>query len=126
MSAMEMKINFDLIIATRFDEEAKVYVGYCPALTVYSQGRTTEEAQEATVSAVTLFLGASFERGLLHKFLCDKGFTQISTKSGDMPTEPKQHIAVSGFDNAVEHSIPLQLLASVGRLPNVPCGTSTH
>jgi predicted RNase H-like HicB family nuclease len=75
MSINEMKVSFDLALATRLDEETGVHVGYCPALNVYSQGRSSEEAVEAVASAVTLFIGACFERGILHGLLRDKGFT---------------------------------------------------
>lgn len=39
-----------------YDAEVNVYVGYCPALRLYSQGRTEEEAHKAIISAVKLYI----------------------------------------------------------------------
>ena len=45
-----MKINEYQI---KFDRDTGMYVGFCPELKVYSQGRTKEEAREACINTPT-------------------------------------------------------------------------
>lgn len=108
------RIEFNLAIATRKDEEAGVYVGFCPLLKLYSQGRTEAEAEEAAVSAATLFIGTCYERDILHSVLRERGLKKITAKPKLAPGEEAQYISVSGFDRAIERSIPLELLSPVG------------
>lgn len=44
----------DITLQIRWDEVAKVHVGYCPEWDVYSQGCTKEDAALATLSAVDM------------------------------------------------------------------------
>ena len=44
------------ITATWYDSEATVWVSKCPALGIYSQGESEEEADLAIKEAVALFL----------------------------------------------------------------------
>lgn len=46
--------NIAIDIMLRFDEDAKVWVGWCPALDVFSQGEDKDQAEEATRDAVLL------------------------------------------------------------------------
>lgn len=41
----------------RYDERAKVYVAYAPALNIYSQATSEEHARRALEGAITLVLG---------------------------------------------------------------------
>jgi predicted RNase H-like HicB family nuclease len=108
------RIEFNLAIATRKDEESGVYVGFCPMLKLYSQGRTAQEAEDAAVSAATLFIGTCYERDILHSVLRDRGLKKIVAKPKLAHGEEGQYISVQGFDRAIERSIPLELLSSVG------------
>ena len=45
-----------LILAFRHDQEANVFVGFCPNLNIFSQGSTQKESEESLRSAVCLFL----------------------------------------------------------------------
>jgi hypothetical protein len=42
-----------------YDRQAKVHVGYAPALNIYSQAITKERARRTLASAVELFLNAA-------------------------------------------------------------------
>jgi len=125
MSNFEVDIRFNLAIATRHDQDTGVFVGYCPALNIYSQGRSADEADQAVMSAVSMFVGVCYGRGILHGFLNEKGFTKMSPKTEVATGEP-QYISLNGFDRVVERSIPMQMLGSAGRVHDVPCSTSTH
>lgn len=57
-------VRASLKAGVRYDERAKVYVGYAPALNIYSQATTEAHAKRALMSAITLFLNvASHGRG---------------------------------------------------------------
>ena len=53
----------------RWDEDAGVYVSCCPALQLYSQGESEEEAEEAIKSAVHLFISTRLEKVFLERTL---------------------------------------------------------
>lgn len=71
---MELEISFNLSVGTRFDEAASVYVGWCPALNVRSQGETEQEARAALEDALFLFLKHSYLRNILDDTLNASGF----------------------------------------------------
>lgn len=71
---MELEISFNLSVGTRFDEAASVYVGWCPALNVRSQGETEQEARVALEDALFLFLKHSYSRNILDDTLNANGF----------------------------------------------------
>ena len=109
----DLTIDFNLQFAFRFDEEAKVHVGFCPLLGIYSQGTTDKEAEEAVASAAALFIGTCYDRDILHSVLRERGMKKVSSPMLGPVTENKQYIAVSGFDRIVERSIPIHLIASM-------------
>lgn len=106
-----INIRFNLAFAARHDEETGVWVGWCPALSLYSQGRSAEEAEEATVSAATLFIGSCFERDILHTVLREKGLKKVASDAETL--EKKEYIQVEGFERITERSVPLALLSSM-------------
>jgi predicted RNase H-like HicB family nuclease len=65
-------------IAVRRDDDADVFVGFCPRFQVYSQADTKDEAVEATASAVSLRLVTAFEHGRMEKVLRQAGFDRIA------------------------------------------------
>ena len=107
-------MEFRLSGAIKKDEEVNVFVSYCQALKIYSQGRTEEEAKQAITSAVTLFLSVCYQRGILDKTLRERGFGEIST-SGFMPISESlgEFIAVreAKFRDTFEFNVPLSLVA---------------
>lgn len=61
----------------KYDREAKVWVGYAPALKVYSQAKTRARARKAIASAVNLFLRVAYKKGVLERVLTEAGFTPV-------------------------------------------------
>ena len=55
-------------------EKPGIYVSYCPALDVCSQGETVKKARDNIIEATKLLIESCFERGVLHKFLAKKRF----------------------------------------------------
>jgi hypothetical protein len=109
-----VQVSFRLQFATRRDDEANVYVGYCPALKLYSQGITEEQAAEAVVSAVKLFLVACYERDILHSALRNRGMTRASSMVADQITkdERKEFISIRPFEKEFWRDVPINLLAA--------------
>lgn len=119
-----VQVSFRLKIATRHDSEAGVYVGYCPSLNLYSQGRTDHEAEDAAVSAATLFIVACYERDILHRVLRKRGMTKATPGSAalaEMRANPdREFIAVEpAFDREIWRDVSISLLAS--QEGNEPC-----
>ena len=72
---MSMTLKFQLEIATRHDEQANVgMIGYCPKLSIYSQGRTENEAQGGS---------SRCSETVYRRELQAKVFGKISARSGD-------------------------------------------
>lgn len=67
-----MRITFRLPVQTT--QEEGMYVSYCEALDVHSQGETKQEATDNLIEAITLFLEECFEMGTLDEVLQDSGF----------------------------------------------------
>jgi hypothetical protein len=109
-----IQVSFRLQFATRRDDEANVYVGYCPALKLYSQGITEHQAEEAIVSAVKLFLVACYERDILHSALRNRGMTRASSMVADkiMKDDRKEFISVRPFEKEFWRDVPINLLAA--------------
>lgn len=109
-----VQVSFRLKFATRRDDEANVWVGYCPALKLYSQGRTEQESEEAVVSAVKLFLVACYERDILHSALRIRGMTRATSMVADQiqKDESKEFISVHPFEREFWRDIPINLVAA--------------
>ena len=55
-------------------EKPGMYVSYCPALDLYSQGATAKEARANIIEATRLFIESCFARGTLRDVLRESGF----------------------------------------------------
>lgn len=71
---MTFEIQLKLTGAVRQDDEAKVWVGYCPTLQVYSQGVDHNEAEEALKDAATSFIVVCLQQKTLEQVLGKRGF----------------------------------------------------
>jgi hypothetical protein len=58
----------------RYDEAAEVWVSWCPALDVRSQGTTEQRAREAIEDALGMYLRYCYQKGILGKILTKRGF----------------------------------------------------
>ena len=110
-----LTVDFKLDFGFRWDEDAKVHVGFCPALGLYSQGRTEEEAEAAVASAASLFIGACYDRDILHTVLRERGMTKVTNLAADVRTK-HQYIKLRlmpGFDRVVNIPIPINISGSL-------------
>jgi hypothetical protein len=82
-----------LKVGVRYDERAKVYVGYAPALNIYSQATSEEHARRALESAITLFLSVACNGQGFAGVLATAGLTREHRKN-DMDHESDRTHAV--------------------------------
>jgi len=114
-----LEVTFSLAFGTRRDEDADVYVGYCPLLNLYSQGTTEEEAETAVVDAAQLFIVTCYGRDTLHRVLRSRGMKKAIP--GTARSESSQYITVKEFkeledyDRPFERDVSIDLLAGVGQ-----------
>ncbi len=112
---MVLQIQVNLSGAIRRDADADVFVSYCPALKLYSQGEDEVQAMEALKSAVGLFLTTCFDRGQWDAALRDAGFNETST-IGLTTVEKRMgewiEIRAAKFDEAFEFTVPINLIAA--------------
>ncbi|MGU9951876.1 MAG: type II toxin-antitoxin system HicB family antitoxin [Gammaproteobacteria bacterium WSBS_2016_MAG_OTU1] len=85
-------------------EKPGMYVSYCPALDVYSQGKTIAEAKKNIIEATTLFIESCFEGGTLSDVLHESGFRLSGEK---MPR--KQQKSMGDFEHGREIRIPAKI-----------------
>ena len=78
----------------RYDDEAGVFVSFCPALKLYSQGETEEDAKEALRSTVCQYIQACFDLGTLHKELTQKHNFSMMTPGANPVTSPGQFMVI--------------------------------
>ncbi len=99
---VEITIN-GVQIGVKHDEEADVFVGFCPRFKTYSQGATKEDAFEAVQSAIRLRLSTAFEHGRIVKILRDAGFERIISGGESTPAlSPDDEFVAFKFKDNVE------------------------
>jgi hypothetical protein len=107
-----LQVSFALECVGRFDEQAKVFVGYIPALGIYSQGTSKEQLEKAVESAALMFISTCYEKQILGKYLHDRGLTKAA--SLEAVDKDKQHIVVADyrptFDSTFKVNVPMELL----------------
>jgi predicted RNase H-like HicB family nuclease len=112
---MVLQIQVNLSGAIRRDADADIFVSYCPALKLYSQGEDEIQAMAALKGAVGLFLTTCFDRGQLDAALRDVGFNETSTVG--LTTVDKRmgewvEIREAKFDESFEFTVPINLIAA--------------
>lgn len=124
-----LQVRFSLQGAIREDKDTASFVSYCPALDLYSAGRTRPEAKRALQSAVDLFVRSCYSRGILGQVLQAKGFEATD------PNVPDEHGLVDGenfivvrelahreaFDDVFNVEVPLHLIAAQAKRTDQPC-----
>lgn len=81
--------SFELNVQITVKRKNGVFVSYCPAFDLYSQGDTKEEAEKNIFEAAKLFINTSFERGNLDAVLKECGFKPV--KRAVKSRKPKDH-----------------------------------
>ena len=70
------------------------YVSYCPALDIYSQGESEEEAIAMLAEAIEMFIKSCFDRGVLFQVLEDCGWRDETNYNIDFK------ISMADYDKA--------------------------
>src|SRR5262245_10932265 len=70
----EIDVNFRLQGQIREDRQTRCFVSLCPALDLYSAGRTRIDAKKALSAAVLMYVRICYERGILGRIMKDMGF----------------------------------------------------
>jgi predicted RNase H-like HicB family nuclease len=115
---MKIQITAQLDVGVRWDEQARVFVTYAPALELYSQGPTEEEAFRAIESAMRLYLIAAHGTNKLDDvlkrggFVLKRGGVALAPRIGSESPTDGQYIKIlkdGGFARIEPKSIPLEL-----------------
>lgn len=72
-----------------------VYVSYCPALDLYSQGDTRKEAEKNIIEATHLFIESCLERNTLNEVLTDCGFHPVNRPATKKKSKPAPKLSGS-------------------------------
>ena len=90
------KIMFQLDCLARRDEDAKVYVGYIPALNLFTQASSEERLPKALHSAALQYLTACHKRRLLDSVMERCGFkTSPETDMNATKVAGREFVAVA-------------------------------
>lgn len=120
MARQLLNVRFNLMGQIREDKETDSFVSYCPALDIYSAGRTRPEAKAALQSAIDMFFHICYSRDILNRALRGRGFELIPDgQAVDGETITVTEIdaeAVDGtFDDVFDVEVPLHLVAARSR-----------
>jgi predicted RNase H-like HicB family nuclease len=114
-----LDVKFSLQGAIREDKDTDSFVSYCPALDLYSAGRTRVEAKKALQSAVDMFVRICYERNILGRLLHEKGFQVLPGSQAnamhDVVTdfiEITENVHGSKYDDVFAVEVPLHLIAN--------------
>jgi hypothetical protein len=116
MDTNYIKVEFSLECMSRRDDEANVFVGYIPALRVYSQGRDEKELENALKSAAEMFIVTCYGRNILGKALRDRGMNRATSAAAAEKARKGQYISISqhvpSFEKDFEIKVPIELVAA--------------
>ena len=125
---MKIMLNISLQGATRFDEQTALFVALCPALKVYSQGTTQEEAEKNLRETLCLYVETCFAHNILDEVLADAGFKSVKPGSA-LPLESAMGefimIQKAHFDSVFDMNVPLELVAAAA-LEGINAGPSSR
>jgi predicted RNase H-like HicB family nuclease len=114
----DISVEFSLPCLSRRDEGAGVFVGYIPALRIYSQGKDEVELEKALVSAAELFIVTCYERGILQQALQERGMTKaVAAHVKKIVVQENQaYIAIlernPSFEKSFTVKVPISILAA--------------
>ena len=111
---MRVRFTVQLTAVWRHDEREEIYVAGCPAIRVWSQGETKEEAFKALRSAVFMYVRHCYSRNILDNVLNNRGFEPCDASEVDDCTEfvDVQEINDKKYPHSFSIDVPLNLLAA--------------
>jgi len=117
--AKEIRVTFRVTGLIRPDEQTGCFVSFCPALGLYSAGRTRPDARTALQGAVDLFVQICYSRGILVRELKARGFEMVQDSVEGVATDTdfiqvSEHDAQhsSAYDDEFHLDVPMELVAS--------------
>jgi hypothetical protein len=113
-------IEYSLAYFCRYDEDAKAWVGYLPALRLYSQAKDEKRLRKALHQLIVSFVSLCHERGILDDVMHERGLKKRSHR--EMKTAQKrqgQYIAVGSVERELYAEVPIMLLA--GKQETLEC-----
>lgn len=118
-----VKISLHLICTIKRDGRER-WVAGCPALDLFSQGRTEKDAKHFLVKAIEIWVEDCLERGTLDEALREVGFDKVHSEALRPGDEHITVIPEVASEEATTRTFPVQLsipayqaaaLLSVGR-----------
>lgn len=106
---MALEVNFRLNAGLRYDDEVGVYVTWCPALDVRSQGGTEVEAKRALLSAIKLYLTHCYKRSILDDLLNKRGFRMSEGVGQDDGISDDEIIQIREYKHTFTVDVPFNL-----------------
>jgi predicted RNase H-like HicB family nuclease len=98
------RVVFEVKLPATVKKKAAYWVSSCPALDVFSQGATEQEARKNLEEALRLFLISCYERGTLDEAIKECGFSLAKTKGRPADKGP-------GKSRTSTVTVPFDLLA---------------
>jgi hypothetical protein len=92
INTIQVTLTAQVKAGIKFDDQAKVYVTWAPALQLYSQGRTKARARRAMLSALQMYLGIAYEKGVLDQVLRTTGLAPVPASS--QPSKDSEYISI--------------------------------
>ena len=78
---VENTVSIEASLAAKiYEEKPGLYVSYCPALDLCSQGENREEAEKNIIEATELFIQSCLKRNTLNDVLTESGFCPVGAK----------------------------------------------
>ena len=98
------------LVAYIREEEPGIFLSYCPALDLYSQGSTLNKARDNIIEATQLLLEGCIEDGTLDEVLRECGFSLESKKKPVRKRSPKKAVKkFIGEQISFPASVPLKV-----------------
>ena len=95
------------LVARIAKEKPGLYVSYCPALDLYSQGKTEREAEKKIIEATHLFIEFCIEDHTLEEVLADCGFS-LATRPSTKNRRPEKTELPPEFSTARKITFPAE------------------
>ena len=97
-------------MVVRKDDATDTHLGFMPALKLYSQGRTPQEAERLMEKAAALYLETAVREGQLSDILLARGFRRIIPGSGgEKPVDILSIRSISGLPKSAGAASEMEL-----------------
>ena len=114
-------VEFNLNAHSHWDDAAKVWVGYIPALRLCAQARSEDRLDQALKQTVHSFIGLCWERGILEDAMRERGMIKTDADCMEKAKASRgQYIMIMGnVEREAWNEVPIALLA--GKQAMIEC-----